>query len=179
MGEPLAGFYGKNKRLDFRTGGYLAKARVTSGYSWECPAGIQNLMHLIVQIIRMTDPSFPGWVECLFHDAFAQEHRVIDKVAIFTEQALNENDVYPRSGEIACQMVREWRDETGCERCLINTLHPDGIQALNGETQFDVFRHQLRPPPSALKMRPSPQTSALKHSAAVTGAPVTAPSPQG
>src|SRR6185369_7321775 len=101
-------------------------------------------MHTIsVQIVRFTDGSQPGWVECMLRDASGREWLLADKVPIFTSAPLDEASSYPQPGVVACEIVREWTDECGRRRCIINTERPDGVEAAGGETQFEVFSDQI------------------------------------
>ena len=97
-------------------------------------------MHTIsVQIVRFTDASQPGWVECVFRDASNHEWLLADKVPIFTTAPLDVDSSYPQPGVVACEIVREWTDERGRRRCIISTERPWGVEAKGGETQFEVF----------------------------------------
>lgn len=101
-------------------------------------------MHTIsVQIVRFTDASHPGWVECALRDASGRQWFLADKVPIFTEARLDESSSYPQPGSLACEILREWTDEHGRRRCTICTDRPCGVASLGGETQFEVFRDQI------------------------------------
>jgi len=96
-----------------------------------------------VQIIRYVDDSQPGWVECTFQDAWGRERIFTDKLPIFTEAYLDEQSNYPQPGFIACEIIRTWRDDIGRELISIDTSRPWGIEANDGETQFDVLAEQV------------------------------------
>ena len=101
-------------------------------------------MHTIsVQVVRFTDASQPGWVECVLMDASGRKWLLADKVPVFTKALLDEDSSYPQPGVVACEIVHEWTDERGHRRCLINTERPWGVAAKNGETQFEVFSDQI------------------------------------
>jgi hypothetical protein len=101
-------------------------------------------MHTIsVQIVRFTNASQPGWVECVLRDASGREWIVAGKLPIFTSAPLDAASNYPQPGVIACEVVREWTDEGGRRRCIINTERPWDIEAKGGETQFEVFSDQI------------------------------------
>ena len=101
-------------------------------------------MHTVsVQIIRLTDESQPGWVECVLRDASSREWILKDKVPIFTEAPLDASSSFPQPGVVACEVVREWTDERGRSRCIITTDRPWGVAAQDGETEFEVFRDQI------------------------------------
>ena len=92
-----------------------------------------------VQIVRFTDPAFPGWVECVLRDASDREWTLADKVPIFTAAPLDAHSAYPQPGVVACEIVGRWTDESGRTRCLIDTERPWGVSTRNGETRFEVF----------------------------------------
>lgn len=96
-----------------------------------------------VQIVRFSDPSFPGWVECVLRDASGREWLFSDKVPVFTESHLGAASTYLQPGDVACEIVREWTDEDGRERCQITTKRPWSVEAIGGETQFEIFREQI------------------------------------
>jgi len=101
-------------------------------------------LHTItVQIVRFTDASQPGWVECVLRDAAGREWLLAEKVPIFTEALLDANSSYPQPGVVACEIVREWTDEQGRGRCIISTERPWGVKTQGGETQFEVFSNQV------------------------------------
>jgi len=96
-----------------------------------------------VEIVRFTEEGVPSWVECALYDASGREWRFIDKVLIFTLADLDASSSYPQPGSIECEIVREWVDEDGRKRCLIDTTLPCGIDSVEGETRFEVFRDQV------------------------------------
>ncbi|HEY1122926.1 MAG TPA: hypothetical protein VGE67_15045 [Haloferula sp.] len=98
---------------------------------------------IAVEIVRFTDEGVPSWVESALQDALGREWRLIDKVPIFTLVNLDASSSYPQPGSIACEIVREWIDEDGRKRCLIDTTLPCGIDSVEGETRFEVFRDQV------------------------------------
>lgn len=101
-------------------------------------------MHTIsIQIVRFTDPSFPGWVECILRDASGCEWKLTGKVPVFTKAPLDAASSYPQPGVVACEIIREWIDEHSRKRCSITTERPWGIEAEGGVTQFEVFRDQI------------------------------------
>jgi hypothetical protein len=101
-------------------------------------------MHTIsVQIVRFTDESQPGWVECVLKDALGREWLLGDKIPIFTSAPLDGASSYPQSGVVACQINREWTDKCGRRRCIISTERPCGVEAKDGESEFEVFSDQI------------------------------------
>ena len=96
-----------------------------------------------VQIVRFAASGQPGWVECILLDAVDREWTFLDKVPVFTKAPLDADSVYPQPGIIACEIARQWTDEQGRVRCIIDTQRPWGVSAKNGETQFEVFAGQI------------------------------------
>ena len=56
---------------------------------------------------------------------------------------LDERSAYPQPGVIACEIVRERKDERGRVLCTIETERPWGVAATSGETQFEVWAEQI------------------------------------
>ena len=77
-----------------------------------------------VEIVRLIDPHQPGWVECLLRDASGRAWTIIEKVPIVSDAQLDETSTYPQVGEVACELVRQWTDEHGRTRCIIDTARP-------------------------------------------------------
>jgi hypothetical protein len=101
-------------------------------------------MHTVkVQILRFTASEQPGWVECALRDTTDREWTFVDKVSVFTEVSLGTDSFYPQPGFIACEIIRQWMDDQGRTRCLIDTQHPWGVSAKSGENQFEVFVEQI------------------------------------
>ncbi|GEP41875.1 hypothetical protein [Brevifollis gellanilyticus] len=92
-------------------------------------------MHEVhVEIHRFIDDAQPSWVECTLRDASGREWQITDKVPTFTEAALDADSTYPQPGMVRCEIVREWTDEGGRQRCVISTAVPDAVEAVSGET---------------------------------------------
>ncbi|TLD69694.1 hypothetical protein FEM03_15280 [Phragmitibacter flavus] len=101
-------------------------------------------MHTVpVQIVRFVEEHQPSVVECVLIDAFGHQWSFIDKDAVFTPEILDAKSCYPLPGVVACEVVREWIDENGRSRCIIDTERPWDVSAKNGEMQFEVFLDQL------------------------------------
>ena len=101
------------------------------------------MLEVRVDIVRFVDPWQPGFVECKLVDAYGDEWRFLEKVPIVTAEQLDETSVYPQPGFIGCQILGVEQDAEGREIITIDTEHPWGVAATNGETQFDVQRSQL------------------------------------
>jgi hypothetical protein len=97
-----------------------------------------------VEIVRFTDSHQPGWVECVLRDASGREWTIFEKVPVVSDASLDATSIYPQQGEVACELVRQWTDEQGRRRCIIDTERPWGIAADNGETRFEVFIDQIK-----------------------------------
>ena len=98
-----------------------------------------------VQIVRYVDDAQPGWAEARLRDAWGREWAFVDKVPVFTEAPLSADSGYPQPGQIACEIVRRWRDEGGREICTIDTARPDAVEAEGGGSKFDVLSEQIIP----------------------------------
>lgn len=96
-----------------------------------------------VEIVRFTDASWPGWVECVLRDASGRQWLLADKAPLFTDVLLHAKSDYPQPGIVACEIIREWTDEHGRRRCIISTERPWGVEATGGETRFEVYRDQI------------------------------------
>jgi hypothetical protein len=102
-----------------------------------------SLKAIKIKITSFIDNHQPGFVECKFCDAFNKEHTVIDKVPIVTEKYLDANSEYPQDGVIACKILRESKDMNGKTIFTVNTGKPDGVETLEGLTEFDLYEEQL------------------------------------
>ncbi len=76
-------------------------------------------------------------------DAASKVWMFVDKVPIFTSADLSAGSVYPHPGVIACEVLREWVEENGRKRCIVDTKCPWGVAAQSGETRFNVFAEQI------------------------------------
>ena len=95
-----------------------------------------------VNIIRYTDASFPGWVECTLVDALGHEHTFMDKVPAVTASHLDAASIYPQQGIIACVVLGSSKSDDGRQIVHIDT-QTRGILSTAGRSQFDVFSEQL------------------------------------
>jgi hypothetical protein len=96
---------------------------------------------LKIKIVEYVDDSQPGWVRCIFTDAYGIEWSIIDKVPIVTDGHLDEKSSYPQAGIIRCVIKDEARTDTDIVK--VETSSPAFIDAENGEHEFYVFRNQL------------------------------------
>jgi hypothetical protein len=97
-----------------------------------------------VQIAKyIGDDPQPGIVECRLFDVYGKEWIFQDKTAIFSSDILNANSNYPQPGVIACEITKRWQGADGREIISIDTAIPWAVEAITGETVFDVLREQL------------------------------------
>ena len=85
----------------------------------------------------------PGIVECQLFDAYGNEWTFQDKTAIFASHSLDTDSDYPLPGAIACEVIKQWQDTNGREIVSIDTKRPWGVEAMTGESRFDVLQSQL------------------------------------
>jgi hypothetical protein len=98
---------------------------------------------LLVEITRFVDEYQPGFVECVFVDAFDRSHFIVEKAPVISTEDLWSTSSYPRPGEVACEVVAEWLDEAGQSLVRVNTDRPWGIESTTGASEFVVFSHQV------------------------------------
>jgi len=96
-----------------------------------------------VQIVRFTDDSQPGWVECRFRDAWGKEFSIEEKIPIVTTEDLGEDSDYPRPGTIDCVVLKEWEDENRRKLVTVSTYEPWGIETRDWISEFDLLPEQL------------------------------------
>jgi hypothetical protein len=103
---------------------------------------------LHVDIVRFVDDYQPGIVECAFTDADGIRHVLIDKIPMFTTADLWSNSKYPQAGTARCQILARSRDASDRGVARITITAPDGLEALDGKTEFTVFESQICDHPS-------------------------------
>lgn len=89
--------------------------------------------NVAVQIVRFVDGNFPGWVECELTDADGRRHLIRDKVPMFTTELLDAESSYPTTGEMECEVVQRFRDESGQELVRLR-----GLESVEGISEFTV-----------------------------------------
>jgi len=102
----------------------------------------EHTKNLAVRIVRFVDDGFPGWVECQFVDAAGRVHTIVDKYPTFTEEMLDAQSQYPRSGEVQCEILNRSQDARGGG--LVRIRMP-GIESTEGLSEFVVPSTQLLP----------------------------------
>jgi hypothetical protein len=98
---------------------------------------------LIIVIARFVDEHQPGFVECVFVDAFGESHFIVEKAPVVSTEDLWSTSTYPRAGEVACEVVAEWQDEAGQSLARVNTERPWGIESTVGASEFVVHSSQV------------------------------------
>ncbi len=96
-----------------------------------------------VEILRIVDNSFPGWVKCRLIDAQGRAHLFVEKIPIVTRETLGDDNQYPRPGEIACEVQSEWKDAVGHSFARVGTTRPDGVESTAGLSEFVIRSSQL------------------------------------
>jgi hypothetical protein len=98
---------------------------------------------LRVEIARFVDEHQPGFVECTFVDAEGVRHSILEKLPVVTRENLWSTSIYPRPGEVACQVLAEWKDRNGQLVLRVSTEEPFHIESTDGQTQFVVLASQV------------------------------------
>lgn len=88
-----------------------------------------------VDILRITDSSFPGFIEFSLTDCKGVMHRFIEKIPIVSSDYFL---IPPCTGYLRCTIL----GETACS-VLIDTSEPDSVESLNGEYRFEVSKDLL------------------------------------
>lgn len=101
------------------------------------------MLGIKVTIERITQESFPGFVECRFADAAGKWHVFEEKVPVVTVEDLHASSEYPRPGVIGCLLVATRVGPDGRELLTVDTEQPWAIESKAGETHFEVSREQV------------------------------------
>lgn len=96
-----------------------------------------------VDILEFIDESQPGWVKCVFYDAYGKECFVIEKVPIVTDEFLDSQSEYPKIGFIAGKISDIRIDNNSRTITTIDLNIPWGVSDVNGQTLFDVYLDQI------------------------------------
>jgi hypothetical protein len=102
-----------------------------------------------VQIMRVIDDGFPGFVECVFVDAHNQEHTIVEKAPVVSRREISASSAFPLFGTGACEVILERADETGRVLLQVDTARPHGVESASGQTRFELLAQQVRPTMSA------------------------------
>src|SRR5262245_30757612 len=102
------------------------------------------MVAISVQITKyISDDPQPGIVECRLIDAYGKEWVLHDKNGIFSMDYFDSHSRFPQPGVIACEVIKRWQDADGREIVSVNTESPWDVEAITGETRFDVLQVQL------------------------------------
>jgi hypothetical protein len=96
-----------------------------------------------IEIRRCVDDDQPGWVECWLTDAHGREWVFVEKAPVVSDEYLDSSSHYPRRGVIACEVIERRVAPDGDEVVVIDTGRPWGVEAMSGETRFEVRPEQL------------------------------------
>lgn len=91
-----------------------------------------------VEIRRYVRDDFPGWVECVFADAHGRDWAFVEKVPVISTDPLDAKSHSPLQGFIGCEVIGR-----RAEVVVIDTTTPWGVEAVSGETRFEVRPEQL------------------------------------
>ena len=96
-----------------------------------------------VKITEFISNDQPGFVKCLFFDAWSKEHIVHEKIPVVTEKYLDENSDYPQSGVVACEIIKVWIDNNNRQLFTVTTEKPWDIETVEELNKFDLLEEQL------------------------------------
>lgn len=97
-----------------------------------------------VVIVRMVDEANPGFVECEFVDAHGRSWQIVEKMPVVTAESLAGDSRYPAKGFIECEELSRRKDGAGRTVVRVTTELPWHIEAVTGDTQFELWLEQLR-----------------------------------
>lgn len=100
-------------------------------------------MLLKVKVVRYVYDAFPGWVQCEFLDAQNRRHAIIEKVPVVGGDYVGPETVYPKDGEVRCEILESWHDAEGNELMRVTTERLDAVETTEGLLQFVVFSSQV------------------------------------
>ena len=115
-----------------------------------------ELGELTVEIVRLVDDYFPAIVACEFVDSDDRRHTLIDKVLVFSTDALDATTTYPLPGAVRCTVLRRWTDDQGRELLRISTAEPDAVESTEELQEFVVSKNQVKRIPRGHR-EPNPQ----------------------
>ena len=72
-----------------------------------------------IEIVRYLDDGYPGFVECRVADRSGRVWSFVEKVPVVTTEDLGPDTLYPRPGEIGCEVLGKGN---GCVRICIDPL---------------------------------------------------------
>lgn len=105
--------------------------------------GFDPMHYVTVQIVRVVDRDFPGWVECELVDASGRVHVMRDKAPIFVADSVDGAVKYPMRRLLRCEIVERRWDSKGRELVRICTEKPDDVSSTEGLYEFTVTADQV------------------------------------
>ena len=97
---------------------------------------------LKIEILKLTDSTYPRWVTCKFIDALGKEW-VFNKVKepYVTKVNLNDNCQFPMEGSVECKIENSFTDKNNRKLLKVNT--EEYIESNNGEYIFEINPEQV------------------------------------
>jgi hypothetical protein len=99
---------------------------------------------LAIEISRLIDDYFPGFVECTLVDAHGVRHLFHEKSPIVSNENLQATSQYPQPGVIRCEILDKWEDTEGRSLVQVTTERPDGVESTSGLSCFVVLPSLLQ-----------------------------------
>lgn len=99
---------------------------------------------LRLKIEKVVDYEWPWILKCTFFDAEGNQHIIEDKEVVLFDnfEPVLETDL-PIYDETSCEILEEWKDETGRHLARINLAKPHSVETTEGKTIFDVLKSEL------------------------------------
>ena len=98
---------------------------------------------VVISILQVVDDTgCPEIVEGELIDRFGKAWRFVEKLPII-EAKFSSDNLYPRPGTIACQIIATMCDDQGRAFAQIDTEFPWHVEAIDKVTQFEMFLEQL------------------------------------
>lgn len=101
------------------------------------------MSRLKLSIVRFVADHQPGVVACQFSDAHGRLHTIIDKVPAFTLEQLDGSSAYPTPGEVRCEVLDRFQDETGRSLAQVTLERNDHVESTTGISEFLVLKSQV------------------------------------
>ncbi len=86
-----------------------------------------------IEVLKLVDTDFPGWVECSLVDAAGTEWRFVEKAPVVLHDSSTHLEFLPRPGILACVVMQDGDVKT------IET----GVPSTSGQCVFQVRPAQL------------------------------------
>ena len=93
---------------------------------------------LLCEALRwVSDEPHPGLVEVAFTDVEGRRHTFIDKPPVFSTESSVASSAFPAKAAIRVRVVEDGEP-------LVVSTDVDGVESIDGQTEFRVGSHQLR-----------------------------------